>query len=95
MLHDIENNKEALDLRAAAARRECPWLILHGAADETVPLAEGQALADAGSSPYELQVIPNGSHTFGAKHPFQGPTPELVQAMNGTQEWLSRHLRRR
>ena len=41
---------------------------------------------------HELVRIPGASHTFGARHPFVGPTPHLIQAMNATQRWFRRHL---
>jgi len=37
-------------------------------------------------------LIPGANHTFGARHPFAGPTPQLIQAMNATQGWLRRYL---
>ena len=94
LLDDIERHAaSSLDLRAAATRRSCPWLLLHGTADETVDLAEGEAMAEVASPPFELHRVSEGSHTFGAKHPFQGPTPQLIEAMNATQEWFIRYLR--
>lgn len=93
LLDDLERNREALDLIAAAGRRTAPWLIVHGEADETVPVAEAHRLREAAAPPADLLTIPGGGHTFGAVHPFAGPTPELIQAMNATQAWLLRHLR--
>lgn len=92
VLDDIEGHAEAYDLSAAAARRTAPWLLLHGSADETVPVAEGRALAEAAAEPFELRIIEGGSHTFGAQHPFAGPTPQLIEAMNATQAWFRRHV---
>lgn len=92
LLDDLEENREALDLEAAAGRRTAPWLIVHGEADETVPVAEGRRLAAAAAPPTELVTIPGAGHTFGAVHPFAGPTPDLIRAMNAAQEWLRRHL---
>lgn len=94
LLDDIEKHREELDLRAAAARRRSPWLLLHGTEDETVALAEGEALASVAAQPFQMERILEGSHTFGAQHPFSGPTPQLITAMNATQEWLARYLRR-
>jgi len=92
VLEDMEARRQHYDLEVAAARRTAPWLILHGSADETVPLVEGKALAAAAADPRQLYVVPGGSHTFGAQHPFAGPTPQLVEAMNATQRWFRRHL---
>ncbi|MEO1084051.1 MAG: alpha/beta fold hydrolase [Acidobacteriota bacterium] len=92
LLEDVERNREALDLEAAAGRRGAPWLIVHGDDDETVPVAEAERLHGAAAGVVELERIEGGSHTFGAKHPFAGPTRELTAAMNATQRWLRRHL---
>jgi fermentation-respiration switch protein FrsA (DUF1100 family) len=99
ILDDLEANREALDIRAAAGRRQTgqagqiPWLIVHGSEDEAVPAAEGATLKDAaGEGTVEHLEIPGAGHTFGAQHPFQGPTPHLIEALNATQAWFRRHL---
>ena len=81
-----------LDILRAAGRVVSPWLIVHGEADESVPVEEGEALLEASAGRAQLRVIANGGHTFGAKHPWQGTTPELDQAMDATVEWFSRYL---
>ena len=92
LLADLEHQGAVLDLEHAAGERKAPWLIVHGAADETVSAAEAEALERAAAEPRELLVVDGGSHTFGAKHPFAGPTRELIAVMNATQTWLRRHL---
>lgn len=91
-LAEGENLPAHLDLGAAAARRSAPWLVVHGSEDETVPAAEARELARVAASPKELLLVAGGGHTFGAVHPFAGPTPQLIEAMNATQTWLRRHL---
>lgn len=86
-----------LDLLAAARRLRCPWLIVHGEADETVAASDAEALTEAasegeGDASCELLRIAGAGHTFGAVHPFAGPTRELTEALNATQTWLRRHL---
>ena len=92
VLDDLERNGERLDIRRAAAERSAPWLILHGEADETVPVEEAESLATAAGAPSSLVRVAGASHTFGVGHPFAGPTPHLIEAMNATQEWLRAHL---
>ncbi len=92
VLEDMEGNREAFDLELAAARRRAPWLIAHGTADETVAFNEGRALAAAAGDVCEFLAIEGGSHTLGAQHPFAGPTPHLIAALNATQAWFRRHL---
>ncbi|HEV7508682.1 MAG TPA: dienelactone hydrolase family protein [Thermoanaerobaculia bacterium] len=83
------------EILSAAASVRVPWLIVHGAEDETVPAEEGRRLAGlvrSSGGGWELREIPGASHTFGARHPFTGPTPQLIQAFNATQRWLRAHL---
>ncbi len=81
-----------LDIPAAAARRGAPWLQIHGENDEAVALEEAHRLAEAADGVHELKVIAAGSHTFGARHPFAGPTPALIETLNATQTWFRRYL---
>lgn len=92
VLEDLQAHRAQLDLEAAARKRTAPWLIVHGDADETVPFGEAEALARAGADPVSLLRISGASHTFGVSHPFDGPSPHLVQAMNATQSWFRRRL---
>lgn len=92
VLDDLRANRDRLDLLAAAARRRSPWLIVHGQQDESVPMHEGSELAAAAQAPSRLLMVEGASHTFGAVHPFAGPTPQLIAALNATQTWFRRHL---
>lgn len=92
LLEDVEQNRDALDLEKGAAAVCAPWLIVHGEKDESVPAHEADRLAQSAGGPHELLRIADGDHTFGARHPFVGPTPQLIQAMNATQSWFRRHL---
>ena len=92
MLAEMEEQAPDLDILAAAGTRRAPWLIVHGAEDESVPADEGRLLAGHAAGEKELLVIPGASHTFGSRHPFAGPTPQLVQALNATQRWYRFHL---
>jgi uncharacterized protein len=92
LLEDLEAHAEDLDILAAAGVRRAPWLIVHGEDDESVPIFDGERLAEASSGGHELLRIAGASHTFGARHPFVGPTPQLIEALNATQRWFRRHL---
>jgi uncharacterized protein len=92
MLEEIEARKPELDIQAAAAARLAPWLIVHGEEDESVPAAEARRLAERATGETELLLIPGANHTFGSRHPFAGPTPQLVQVLNATQRWFRAHL---
>ncbi len=95
LLEDLESHRAGLDLAAAATHRRAPWLIVHGGRDESVPAAEGERLAGIAAQsavPAELLRIPEADHTFGSRHPFAGPSPWLIQALNATQSWFRRYL---
>jgi pimeloyl-ACP methyl ester carboxylesterase len=87
-----ELDREDLDVPAAARSVRAPWLIVHGEEDESVAVADADRLAAASSGSRELLRIPGANHRFGARRPFVGPTPHLIQAMNATQRWFRRHL---
>ena len=91
-LDDVLGNRARLDLHAAAGRRDVAWLIVHGRADETVPFAEARALQAAAEGRASLLAIDGGGHTFGAVHPFAGPTPHLEEAAGATVGHLRRAL---
>lgn len=91
VLDDIERQPERLDIAAAADRVTIPWLVLHGANDETVPFREAEVLAASAAQP-QLHRIERTGHTFGAVHPFAGMTDPLAQLFDATVAFLSRHL---
>lgn len=91
LLDDFEANRERLDIVAAARRVSVPWLIVHGLDDETVDPDEGRRLAGLASSG-RLVLVEGAGHTFEARHPFAGSTPQLDRALEATVEHFDRHL---
>lgn len=92
VLDDVLVHGAELDILAAAGRRTAPWLILHGDLDDTVPVEEARHLFAAASEPRELRIVSGGDHGLGGRHPFQGPRPPVIEAMNLTQGWFRRYL---
>jgi len=92
LLDELEADAGELDVLAAASRVAAPWLIVHGEADETVAVEDAHRLDQAAAPRHEMLLIPEAGHTLGARHPFAGPTPHLIQALNATQRWFRRHL---
>lgn len=93
VLDDLERDADRLDIARAAGRVAAPWLIVHGDRDESVDPSDARALHAAARRGVDtLRLIEGGTHTFGARHPWAGATPELEQAMDATVEWLVRHL---
>jgi pimeloyl-ACP methyl ester carboxylesterase len=79
-----------LNLEAAARGLPIPHLIVHGTADESVPVSEAHELASWGRG--ELHLIPGAGHTFGIVHPFAGRTPEFDNALGTTLDFLRAHI---
>ncbi len=76
---DARAHRDELDITAAAATIDVPWLIVHARDDEAVPFAEAEQLLDA-SEGAEL-VEADGGHTFGGVHPFEGEVPDSLNAV--------------
>lgn len=91
LLEDLEANRAALDIEAAAARIEAPWLILHGTEDLAVTVEDARRLARANPAA-RLHLVEGGDHTFGARHPWEGVTPALDEAWRLTLGHLDRTL---
>jgi dienelactone hydrolase len=93
VLDDIDQHEATLDVEAAARSILVPWLIAHGAQDETVSLREAVQLRSANSRPTtRLLTVEGAGHTFGATHPWSGTTPELEAIFDATLGWLATHL---
>ena len=81
-----------LNLRVAAATLLCPWLIVHGDADETVPFAEGEQLLAASEQRATLVPIAGGTHTFNVAHGMTTPSPQLREAADATVRFFTERL---
>lgn len=51
-----------LDIQAAVRDARAPFLVIHGDADRSVPLASGIALFEAAAEPKQMIVIPGANH---------------------------------
>jgi pimeloyl-ACP methyl ester carboxylesterase len=78
-------------LTAAAAALTCPLLLVHGDADESVPVEAQDRLAAAQPAAHVVRIAGAG-HTFGAVHPFQGPSAHLGEALDAVRTFLRQHL---
>ena len=94
ILDDIGRNATGtLDILGAAGRVAVPWLIVHGSDDEAVSPMEGEALRGASErATTTLLAIEGAGHTFGAVHPWQGPTPELERVFDASLAHLAASL---
>ncbi len=92
-LEDIQANHERYSLDLAVSKLTIPYLTLHGSDDESVAVEAARRLHGfAKSDQADLAVIDGGTHTFGTRHPFEGSTPALEQAIDRSVAWFRRWL---
>jgi uncharacterized protein len=92
-LEDIQANGERYSLDLAASALTVPYLTVHGTNDESVAAEAAHRLHGyAKTGQAELALVEGGTHTFGTKHPFEGATPALEQAIDRTAAWFHRWL---
>jgi uncharacterized protein len=87
-----EHHLGRLNLRMAAATLLCPWLILHGDADETVPFEEAEQLHAASEERAQLLRVNGATHTFNVAHGMREPSPQLTAATDATLDFLTGRL---
>lgn len=94
LLDDIEENKhDKLNVEKAVKNLSRPFLIIHGEEDLTVPVKEGEKLYDCSDKKLTNFIkIPSTSHTFNAKHPFEGSNSKLNLAMEKSLEFFNKNL---
>ena len=93
VLDDLEAHRAEYDLEAACARLRSPFLALHGDLDEAVDPGDAERLhAWCGSAVKQVRRVPRTGHTFGAVHPWAGPTPAWERVVAATAEWFEAHL---
>jgi alpha/beta superfamily hydrolase len=81
LLEDLER----IDVAEAARRIRCPVLILHGDADEVVPVAEAYELHEIVTVPKRLSIFRETDHRF--SNPLV-----MRQAMAQALDWLAEHV---
>jgi dipeptidyl aminopeptidase/acylaminoacyl peptidase len=94
IVEDALAHADRFDIGVAAATLDRPWLLIHGTADETVPVEEAHQLAALSTDPrFESLFIDGAGHTFGAIHPWAGTGSQTTRLFDATVGFLSRHLR--
>lgn len=91
VMDDFEANRERLDIVKSAEALRVPLLVIHGARDESVPLASGQLLAERADDG-SLLVIGGAGHTFNAIHPLVHVPFELELAAEASAHFALAHL---
>jgi pimeloyl-ACP methyl ester carboxylesterase len=88
MLDDIEANSGHLDILKCVTQIEQPILIIHGARDESVPVAESREIESYASDATRV-VIANAGHTYNAIHPLVDIPFALTTAATITARFIS------
>lgn len=88
VLDDLERNADSLNVMAAVEEMSVPLLVVHGGNDETVPVAEADAIHEAHRSGCRM-IISGASHTFNAIHPLINVPPELELASHVTARFIA------
>jgi uncharacterized protein len=81
LLEDLEH----IDVAASARQVSCPVLILHGDADEVVPVEEARELHDCLASSKRLVIFEGSDHRL--SHPMI-----LRQVISQALDWLTEHV---
>ena len=72
------------DLLAVAPRIQIPWLLLHGTADDVVPIQDSRdILARAGKTTTQFVELPGADHVFSGE--------ATIEAVKGVVDWLLRN----
>lgn len=74
-----------LDIAGAATRITCPVLVIHGDADETVPVEQAHQLYEALRTDKKLRILPNADHRL-------SDPEDMATAMRDAQDWIVRHV---
>ncbi|CAN5362267.1 hypothetical protein BH23GEM2_BH23GEM2_15760 [soil metagenome] len=86
-----------LNIERAAAAVTVPWFLVHGTADESVPVEDAHRLyaaAGDGSAPHvQLAILDGANHVFGGAHPLGDPPEVLRRLVARTADFFSTHLR--
>lgn len=80
ILDDYDAHRAELDICDAARRLTAPLLIVHGAKDESVPVAEAHEISRCAPDA-SISIIEHASHTYNAIHPLVHVSHELSMAM--------------
>lgn len=90
-LQEIINCEEDWNVKKAIQTLNIPILIIHGANDEAIPVNHAASLFSwikNLSKNASLKIIPNATHTFNTKHPFEKSSDELEELIITTVKWI-------
>lgn len=93
----MRESRYGLDVERAAERVRAHWLIVHGSADDVVPVEDAHKLAAANSRGdhgmiAELRIVEGANHVLGASHPLTIVPEQLRQLIDETADFFAREL---
>jgi len=83
---DFLDDVESLDIASAVASIRRPLLVMHGEADDVVPVEHAALIANAAAGPVRVELFPGVAHRF--EEP--GALPRLLDTI---EDWLSHEAR--
>ncbi len=91
-------SRYGLDVERAAERVRAPWLIVHGSADDVVPVSDAHRLAKANlrgdhGMVAQVRIVEGANHLLGATHPLNSVPDELRELIAETADFFARHQR--
>ena len=92
-LEEIKQADLKWNLKSALKGVNSDFLLLHGEKDEAVPLEHSVTMnnwnMEFGHNT-RCKIIPNATHTYNTKHPFEKSTPELEELITEIITWIKK-----
>ena len=92
-LQEVLSSETTWNVEREVKSLKQPLLIIHGEKDEAVPVDHSESLfawTKETNPDSSLNIIPNATHTFNTKHPFEGASAELEALIKATSDWTSK-----
>ena len=84
-LNEVLQSDSTWNVESELKKLKQPILIIHGETDEAVPAEHGQSkyewIKDTNSNT-SFKIIPEATHTFNTKHPFEETSPQLEEMIH-------------
>lgn len=87
ILEDMEHNRERFDIVGRISGAKFPIALIQGAEDGERGLRGSKRLVEQNAAITWIK-IPEGNHTFGSVHPYQGETKPLKDAIRETKRTI-------
>lgn len=90
LYEDFYRNRHRLNIVKAAGKVAGRMLVVHGDADETVPLSHAHEII-SGSPGSKILILPDADHSFGATHPFTASElpPDFKMVVDATISYIN------